>query len=469
MKKLFCTLGLVLLLAPAMIYTAKGNVSVPAIFGDHMVLQQNQEIIIWGWARPNEEVTVQPGWEHEEVKTKGNNKAQWQVKIKTPGAGGPFTLTIKGYNTLVIEDVLIGEVWLCSGQSNMEWTAAQGIDDAEAEVATARHPEIRFFTAGLRTAVSPQLDIEGEWVVCTPETMKYFSAVGYFFGREIQSKLDAPVGLISSSWGGTPAEVWTSADVVEDNDLFREEAQKIREVPWCPREPGVAFNAMIAPLIPFRIAGVLWYQGETNTYSPGTYEQFFPALIENWRQHWGYDFPFYYVQIAPYKYGRPMEGAWLRDSQRKALEVPNTGMVVVSDIGNTEDIHPRNKKDVGLRLASWALANTYGKEGITYSGPLYKNMEQEGKKIRVFFDHAENGLMAKGKEITHFEVAGEDGVFVPAKAKIDGGTVVVQAREVKEPVAVRFAWGNTAEPNLFNKEGLPASTFRTDDWEIVLK
>ena len=263
--------------------------------------------------------------------------------------------------------------------------------------------------------------------------------------------------------------MWIKPEVISENPELVEAATKIAAAPWCPHLPGKAYHAMVAPLIPFRIAGVLWYQGETNTAAPLAYEQLFPALIESWRNEWGYEFPFYFAQIAPFQYGRPMEGVLLRDAQRKSLTVPNTGMVVLSDIGNTENIHPTNKLDVGKRFANWALSKTYGKEGLPVSGPLFRNMEIEGKKIRLYFDYAENGLQAKGGKLTHFEIAGKDQQFVPATARIEGNTIVVSARQVKEPVAVRFAWSNTAEPRLFNTEGLPASSFRTDEWPIELK
>jgi sialate O-acetylesterase len=441
-------------------------VSLPAIFSNHMVLQQNAEVTIWGWANPSEEVTVTGSWDKNPVKTKANNLAQWQVKIKTPAAGGPHAITVKGNNTIEIQDVLMGEVWLCSGQSNMEWTTRAGIDNAQPEIAKANFPAIRFFTVPRRSADGAQLNVDAQWVVCTPETMPDFSAVGYFFGQKIHENLKVPVGLINSSWGGTPAEIWVSANTITENQVLAEAAAKVKEEPYGPNKPGKAFNAMIAPLIPYRLAGALWYQGESNTSNPQNYEKLLPALIQDWRTQWGYEFPFYYVQIAPYNYGENQNGVLLRDAQRKTLSVPNTGMVVISDVGNIKDIHPRNKIPVGQRLANWALNKTYGKKDIIFSGPLYKSMKVEGNKIRISFDYAESGLEAKGKELTTFEIAGADQKFVPATAKISGKTVVVQAKSVKNPVAVRFGWSNMAEPNLFNKAGLPASSFRTDDWPV---
>ncbi|WP_162054862.1 sialate O-acetylesterase [Pontibacter pamirensis] len=456
----------VLLALSLSMVNAAWAVTVPAIFSDHMVLQQNAEIIIWGSAKSGEEVTVTGSWDNKPVKTKASNLAKWSVKLKTPAAGGPYTVTIKGYNTIVINDVLTGEVWLASGQSNMEWSAAAGIDRAEQEIPKANYPEIRFFSVAHQTADGPQLDLKGQWVVSTPETMKHFSAIGYFFGRELHQELNVPVGVINSSWGGTPGEVWVNPEVIAGDPVLAKAAAQQKEVEYGPTQPGKAYHAMIAPLIPYRIAGALWYQGESNTATPEAYATLLPALINNWRSEWGHEFPFYFVQIAPYKDYGPYAGALLRDSQRKSLKTPNTGMVVVSDIGNNDDIHPRNKLDVGKRLANLALNKTYGKTERPASGPLFRDMKVEGRKVRLFFDYADNGLVSKGKALTNFEIAGEDQNFVKADARIEGNTVVVQAKSVKNPVAVRYEWSNTVDPNLYNKAGLPASSFRTDNWPM---
>jgi sialate O-acetylesterase len=257
--------------------------------------------------------------------------------------------------------------------------------------------------------------------------------------------------------------------VIDADPAFLENSSKLRVTDWWPMEAGSAFNAMIAPIIPYGIAGTIWYQGESNTVAPLNYSRLFPALIKDWRNKWGHEFPFYYVQIAPFKYDKPDIGVLLRESQLKAMSVSNTGMVVISDIGDIANIHPTNKQDVGYRLAQWALAKTYGKTDISYSGPVYKEMKTESKKIKLFFDYAQKGLVAKGGDLTHFEIAGVDKQFVPAKAKIIGNSIEVSSKRVKEPKAVRFAWDNVAEPNLFNSQGLPASAFRTDDWEIVIQ
>jgi sialate O-acetylesterase len=446
---------------------AAANVALPAIFGDHMVLQQKSEVTIWGWASPAEEVTVTGSWDQKAVRTKASGLARWSLKLQTPDAGGPYTLQVKGNNSITVQDVLIGEVWLCSGQSNMEWTARSGIDNGPAETAKANYPAIRFFTVTKRTAEGPQLDLEGHWQVCSPETMPTFSAVGYFFGRQIHETLQVPVGLINSSWGGTPAEVWLNPAAIAADPVLTAAAAKLKEAAHWPIQPGKAYHAMIAPLIPFRLAGALWYQGESNVNTAAAYEQLLPALIRNWRSEWQQDFPFYFVQIAPYKYGDNYSGVLLRDSQRKAMgATPNTGMVVISDVGNTQDIHPRNKIPVGQRLANWALHHTYGKKDVIFSGPLYRSMQVQGNKIRLFFDHTAPGLTIKAREPGPFEIAGADQQFVKAEARVVGNTVVVSSKAVKKPVAVRYAWHNTAEHTLFNKAGLPASSFRTDDWPV---
>lgn len=445
-------------IAPA---CAMANVTLPQIFNDHMVLQQRSEITVWGWGKPREEISVTTSWDNHTEKTVSDSESNWQVKVQTPAAGGPFTITIKGYNTIELTDILIGEVWLCSGQSNMEWTPAAGVEGGEEAIRTADQPKIRLFTVNNRTASDPQIDLKGDWSVCTPETMKHFSAVGYFFARRLREEMDVPIGLINSSWGGTPVEVWMNAKVIAEDPVLAQSAAKLTPVPWGPVKPGRAYNAMIAPLIPFRIAGALWYQGEANTANGDTYAEMLNAMITSWRREWGVDFPFLYVQIAPYEYGKPEEGVVVRDEQRQALATSNTAMVVISDIGNIKDIHPRNKIDVGTRLANWALTKAYGKAGIPVSGPLFREAKAEGKKVRIYFDYAENGLFAKGDgEVGLFELAGEDGHFVPAEATIAGTTVVVKARGIRRPTAVRFAWSNTAEPNLVNKEGLPASCFK---------
>ena len=464
----FHTAVLSILLTVVVYFPLHAKVTLPAILGDHMVLQQNTNVALWGWADPNEVVTVTASWNNAAATDTANNHADWRVTLTTPAAGGPYTITVAGYDTVVIEDVLVGEVWLASGQSNMEWSARSGIDRAAEEIAQADYPKIRLFQVAKRSASGPQLDVDGEWVVCRPETMVSFSAVAYFFGRKVYQYLKQPVGLINSSWGGTPAETWIPPEVVATDDTLRQAAARLSEVPWCPVSPGATYHSMIAPLTSFPLAGVIWYQGEGNTINAETYDRTFAALIRSWRQQWQREFPFYYVQIAPFRYGRPLEAVLVREGQQRVSALPNTGMVVTTDIGNPDDIHPQNKQAVGGRLARWALRHTYGYDTVAYAGPRYRRMEVAGNQARIYFDHAEHGLRSEGKTLTHFQMAGADHTFVDATAVIQDSTVVVSAPSVKQPVAVRFGWSNTAEPNLFGADGLPAAPFRTDDWPVRL-
>ncbi|TKG96920.1 sialate O-acetylesterase [Puteibacter caeruleilacunae] len=438
----------------------------PSVISDNMVIQQNDSVAIWGWTTETiEKITVTGSWNNQPASCKAF-QGKWMVRLATPKAGGPFSISIKGHEELTLSNVMVGEVWLASGQSNMQWNAKRGFNNAKEEVAKANYPNIRLFHIPRHQATSAQQDTPGEWKECTPESMEEFSAVAYFFARNLHQQLDIPIGIINSSWGGTPAEVWVEEQVVERDQELVEAQKQLPENNWHSFKPGRMYNAMIAPLIPYTLAGSIWYQGESNRVAPYTYTKLFSGLIDCWRQKWGSEFPFYYVQIAPFKYKEKNAGVLIREAQMKAMTVPNSGMVVVSDIGNINNIHPGNKQDVGKRLANWALAKTYNKTGITYCGPIYRDMEKEGKNIIIHFDYAESGLMMKGKELTHFEIAGDDKVFVAANAKIIGNTVKVWNKKVKQPVAVRFAWDNIAEPNLFNKAGLPASCFRTDNWHV---
>jgi len=435
---------------------SKANISLPEIFSDNMVLQQKSDIIFWGWAKTGETIVIKADWMDSDITVKADVQGTWKTTIKTPGFGGPYNIHIKGQNEVILKNVLIGEVWLCSGQSNMEMSAQWGIDNGDEEIKNANFPEIRLFTVGASTSHYPQDHLSGKWLVCTPYEMKTFSAIGYFFARKLFKELGVPVGIINSSWGGTPAESWMPEEATQKNDFLREAAAKQKVVPWGPVEPARIYNSMINPLIPFRIAGVLWYQGEANTINCYAYKQLFSALITSWRDKWGYEFPFYYAQIATYKYGSPFEVVEVR-----VLEIPNTGMVVLSDLCDTLNIHPKNKQDAALRLANIALNRYYKTVKIEDSGPMYKGMTIDKNKAVISFDHSE-GLHTAGDKLTYFEIAGDDKIFYPAEAKIKDGQVIVQSKKVKSPVAVRFAWKNTAVPNLFNGADLPASCFTTE-------
>ncbi len=637
---------------------ARGDVRLPRVLGDGMVLQQQTDVAVWGWADPQERVTVRGSWKDAEVSTTADGAGQWRVTCRTPVAGGPYTLTVRGDNEITLSDVLIGEVWICSGQSNMEWPVRLA-QDGEAEVAAANYPQIRLFDVEHTVAIRPESDCGGTWRVCGPQTVGGFSAVGYFFGRDLYEKLHVPIGLIGSNWGGTVAEAWTSAgtlrglrDFDEALNVLARESQEpgylnqyaqqklagwwqsldgidpgsaaggwkspeladadwptmnlpspwerqglagVDGVVWFRKEvelpaewagqslnlelgpiddfdttwfngvrvgglmvtgswnkprhytvpaelvrpgrnvvavrvvdtgidggfsgrpeqlriwpsgtdesqalslasawryrvsldsaklppwpqitglhanyPTALYNGMISPLVPFALRGAIWYQGESNRPRAYQYRTLFPAMIGDWRQSWGRgDFPFYYVQIAPFAYqGDRGEAAELREAQMFTLATPNTGMVVTLDIGNPADIHPRNKQEVGRRLALWALARTYGRPVGEFSGPIYREMRVEGDSVRVLFDHTGGELTSQGRALTGFVIAGSDRRFVPAVARIDGETVVVQADAVSEPVAVRYAWGAADCASLFGQTGLPASSFRTDDWTRKLE
>jgi len=490
------------------------DIKLPALISDNMVLQQDSNAPIWGWAEPSEQIKITLA-DLPPVETVADKTGKWLVKIKIPKAGGPCEMVVRGKNILLVKNIMFGEVWVCSGQSNMEMPIAYratyftGILDYEKEIFQTNYPQIRLFKVEKKTAQGVQHDCCGSWVQCSPATAADFSAVAFFFGKDIHKKLSVPIGLIQTAWGGTSVESWMKKQVLESDSDFepilkrfdeavanypqavQEYLQKMKEwkdasrlaeaqkqkppmEPFLPlgpthfRAPSVLYNAMIAPLMPYSIRGVIWYQGESNAERPYQYRKLFPAMIKNWRDDWGQgDFPFYYVQIAPFSYknwSRPIYTPELREAQLMALSLPNTGMAVTMDIGDLNDVHPRNKQDVGRRLALWALAKTYGQTGIVYSGPIYKSMKIEGNKIRLYFDHTGTGLMAKDGPLREFIIAGEDKKFFDAKAVINGDTVVVSSGKVPKPVAVRYGWSNIAQPNLFNKEGLPASPFRTDDW-----
>ena len=464
MKKTFFTLIFSFIFA-ANSFLASAAVRLPSILGSHMVLQQNSEVKLWGWCGPAEKVIIKTSWDTITYKTTGGSSAKWLQKIKTPAAGGPYTITIN--ESTILEDVLIGETWVCSGQSNMEWGGDQGLKQCLDEMPNATNQKIRLFYVPKSTSEYPQDNCAGSWKVCSPEEMKHFSAVGYFFGKKLQQELNVPVGLINSNWGGTAAEVWTPKNEVKSDPDLSLASQKIKPLDWWPNLPGYAYNAMIYPITNFEIAGVIWYQGESNIPTYASYKQLLTKMIASWRRAWQKEFPFYFVQIAPFSgYGEHDFCARQRETMTKCLSIPKTGMAVIPDlVDDLKNIHPANKIDVSARLANIALAETYGKSGLNYKYPMYREMKNEKDKIRILFDNADNGLMAKDKTITEVYIAGEDKQFQTAMAKIDGNTLLVWNKSIKEPVAVRFGFTNTAIPNLFSKEGLPVNLFRTDNWD----
>lgn len=496
------------------------------LFSDGAVLQRGQPVPVWGTANDGEKVTVELG--NQKLTTTAQNGV-WRVDLKPLTAGGPFTMTVSGENTVTVNNLLVGEVWICSGQSNMEFSFTRTASVKE-ERPKATFPKIRMFTVKRKTSTNPQTEAEGKWVECSPQSVGGFSAVGYFFARDLYQKLGIPVGMIHTSWGGTPAQAWTSIDGFGDDPELKEypdavkknsenqpaavaayqakvekfkAAQKTwsetigkaqrdalkewkvaaakatqdgqplppkpvpsRPAPKAPASPGnnpqaptVLYNGMIAPLVPYAIKGAIWYQGEANAGKSRQYRTLFPAMIADWRAKWKQgDFPFLFVQIAPFN-GKPPE---IREAQFLTLaKSKNTAMAVTTDVGNATDIHPTQKEPVGQRLALAARALAYG-EKIEYSGPLYQSMKVNGDKIALSFTHVGGGLVAKDGDLKGFTIAGADGKFVPAMAEIKGANIVVSAEGVADPKAVRFGWENVPDVNLFNKEGIPASPFRTD-------
>jgi len=450
------------LLAMCWATVAAAAVRLPAVIGDNMVLQRGQSVPIWGWADKGEEVTVTLAG--QTLASQAGDDGRWKVVLAKLEIGEPLEMIIKGSSgsTITRKKILVGDVWVASGQSNMAMTVADS-KDAEQEIATAKYPKIRLFLVGRQKAPQPATDCAGTWVECNPASVPGFSAVAYYFGRELQTNLGVPIGLINASWYGCAAESWINRSVLEANPALKSMAGQ--------GDSSVLYNGMLAPLIPYAIRGVIWYQGEANVDRAFQYRSLFPTMIANWRAEWGQgDFPFGFVQLAPFRYYWQSNLYWpeLCEAQRLTLDrSPNTGMVVTADVGDSKDIHPKNKQEVGRRLALWALAKVYGRD-LVHSGPIYRSMAIEGSKMRLQFDHVGGGLIASdGKPLTEFTIAGVDQKFVPVAAQIDGNSIVVQSGQVVQPAAVRFAWHDDAAPNLANKEGLPASPFRTDAWKGV--
>jgi sialate O-acetylesterase len=423
---------------------AQAELKLPTIIDSHMVLQRDAPITIWGWDTAGTSVEVSIAGNSE--KAKAGDDGKWAVKLPALKADGKaHSMTIAGSSTVKLEDILVGEVWVGSGQSNMEWQLRNTFGSKEA-IATAKHPNIRLFHIPKVSKPKPVDDVNAKWKACTPENVPTFSAVLYYFGRKVHEEIDVPVGLINSSWGGSPIEPWTVTS----------------------KSSGGMYNGMIAPIVQFKIQGAIWYQGETNVIGKNGFKYFdkTKALIEGWRGKWGHELPFYFVQIAPWS-GRYDAGQLpaLWEAQVASLKIPKTGMAVTTDlVDQISDIHPRNKLDVGNRLARWALTKTYGKKGIVYSGPLYKSSKVDGNKVVIEFAHAEGLKSRDGKPLTEFKIAGADGKFVEATATIKDSTVVVSADSVSEPKTVQFGWHKIANPNLVNGAGLPASPFQSDKW-----
>ena len=454
----------------------RAEVKLPSILGNHMVLQQGEPVPVWGWADEGEKVTV--SFQGKTVSTQAGKDGKWRIDLPAMKANAKGSaLTVKGSNEIKLKDVLVGEVWLCSGQSNMEWSVARS-GNAKEEISNGKHPLIRHVKVPRKLSLTPQEDVQtGGWQVCSPSTVANFTAVGYYFARHLQQEIKVPIGLIGSNWGGTRIEPWTPPVGFKAVPALKKDfADKMDQ--FAKGKPGRGtpthmYNAMIAPLLPYAIKGALWYQGESNNGEGMLYHEKMKALIAGWRSVWGKpDLPFYFVQLAPFNYRNRDSKAlpWIWQAQLETLKVPHTGMAVTTDITTVNNIHPPNKQDVGKRLALWALAKNYGYDKLVYSGPIFDRADHsEGKdSMAVYFKKSGNkhlGLKSKNEKdkLSHFEVAGKDGVWHPAEAFIAyGDHVVAKSKEVKKPVHVRFGWDQKASPNLFNRDGLPASPFTSE-------
>lgn len=507
---------LTLTLAVSVSSTARGDVKLPAIFTSHLVLQRDHANPVWGWASPGEEVTVSIG--DQKHKTKADDKGKWSVKLdplKTNAT--PQQMTVQGKNKLTLDDILVGEVWICSGQSNMQWSVNQA-NDPDLETKTANLPLLRLITVPNVGTQEPQDDFKGEWMVCSPQTVGDFSAVGYFFGRQLQQTLNIPIGLIDNAWGGSACEAWVRRELLEKDpkyaplierwvktekeydpakakEQYEKDMAKYKETaaaakdagkpaPLPPRQPGNPltgnarpaniYNGALKPTIGYGIRGAIWYQGETNAGRAYQYRDLFPLMIQSWRDEWAQgDFPFYWVQLADFQAEKPepADSSWaeLREAQTMTMsKLKNTGEAVIIDIGEGKDIHPRNKQDVAKRLARWALAKDYGID-VPCNSPTYNSMAVSDGKAIITFKNVGTGLRAFDvADPVGFAVAGNDKKFVWAKAKLVGpDRVEVWADDIKDPVSVRYGWADNPKVNLYSKEGLPATPFRTDDWPGV--
>ncbi|TGE15922.1 sialate O-acetylesterase [Hymenobacter elongatus] len=460
-----CLLPATLLLLASLTQAA---VRLPRLVGSNMVLQRNTALPIWGWAAPGERVVIIfQGHTYRTPAT--DTTGRWRIMLPPLRAGGPYSMLVKGHNTIQLSNILVGDVWLASGQSNMEWPLQEEVLNFRQEIAAANYPRIRLLTVEKVTAASPQADFASDgWQECGPQTVGRFSAVAYFFGRSLHQHYHVPIGLISAVWSGTAAESWVSPAT-------------LRTLPGQPQHPfptsGQAefpsiYNAMIAPLLPYALKGIIWYQGESNVSRAYQYRTLFPALIQDWRTRWGQgNLPFLFVQLAGYMRDQPepaeYEWAELREAQLRTLAVPSTGMAVALDLGDPNDIHPRNKQPVGERLALAARRVAYHDSGVVASGPLLQAMRVQGNTVRLRFSQTGGGLVLKdpaGPYLRGFALAGADQKFVWAQGRLEGQELVLYSDQVPTPVAVRYAWGNSPFPNLYNAEGLPASPFRTDDW-----
>jgi len=441
------------------------EIRLPAVFTNHMVLQRNSEVTLWGWGTPSEHISIMPEWLNgDTIKTHVTNMGRWSARIRTVEAGGPYKIQINGSSQVTLSDVMLGEVWLCSGQSNMEWCADYGITNGEEEVRKADFPNLRIFHLPRLGASTPQENCFSQWTLCTPETMRSTSALGYFFGRNISEELDVPVGIIVAAWGGTPAEVWTPKESLMSDPVLSD--YFYGTTPWWPAEPGALYNSMIYPVMPYGIAGCIWYQGEANHPHANSYARLMQRMISSWRTGFNKDFPFYLVQIAPFTYNSTDNGpALLREQQAMLPKMMHkVKMVTVSDlVDDVKDIHPRDKKGAGLRLSRLALDDTYGKFVGDYESPVFKEIHRKGDKVFISFEGVKKGLQIRGDKIEGLKISGDDGVWKETPAKIKDNMLVISVGDVKTPVQVRYCFDDDSIGNLFSTEGMPVVAFRAEE------
>jgi sialate O-acetylesterase len=466
-----------LLLLTLGIESTKAEIKLPAIVSSNMVLQRNTTIVLWGWADANEAIEIKASWLSEIKTLKADLKGNWSVEIKTTSNKEAQTITLKSKTSnIVLENILFGEVWLCSGQSNMQQPVkgfnGQPTFGSMNAIVNSNNLSLRLFTVDRIGAKLPQQDLKEfmSWQEASPKNVADFSAIAYFFGQQLQQTLDVPVGLIHSSWGGSKVEAWMSKESISPYQKINLENVDITKN--TNQTPTLLFNAMINPIVQYKIKGAIWYQGESNRAEPENYKKLFPAMVKDWRARFKTgDFPFYYVQIAPFSYesNKPIEqrvnSAFIREAQIQCLDlIPNSGIAITLDLGDEFSIHPPKKKEVADRLVYNALNQTYGYKTIDCCSPIYDLFKIEKNKIKVFFKNIETGLYAFNA-LEDFEIAGEDKVFYPADAKIvNQKSVVVQSDQVPNPVAVRYAWKNWVKGSLFDTNLLPLSSFRTDNW-----
>ena len=447
-------------------FNGMAEIKMPAIFGDNMILQQRSDAAIWGWASPRKPVSEKTSWNNKFYSVRADENGRWKLKVQTPAAGGPYIIKISDGKEKVLNNVLIGEVWLCSGQSNMEMPmrgfSLQPVRNSQDAIVKSKNKNIRVFTVQRNYELSPLDDCAGAWDEACPESIARTSAVAYYFGRLLNQVEDVPVGLLITTWGGSSIKAWMSKENLSGFDIYP--AKSKAEIKKAVHSPAVLYNAMLHPLIGYGIKGAIWYQGETDVAIPDLYIDLFKAMVGEWRTQWGVgEFPFYYCQIAPYKHSKNQ--AFFREAQGKCMSVvPNTGMVVTMDADSPNGIHPDKKQEVGERLAYWALAETYGVKGLKYKSPTVKEMKVEGRVAVLFFNDAPNGLMSKDREVNGVYIAGKDKKWYKANVSFFENTMRVSSHDVPEPVAVRYAFDEYAPGEIFSTQGLPVSSFRTDDW-----